>query len=84
MSKKSPYKEGDIVRWISGEVARIHEMNYPSDGMIALQFVEEDEIRFMDHINVDVGGIVSDSESAKLQFALTRSIHERLNKLSKV
>jgi len=77
-------KEGDILMFSDGDSAMVRETDFPCDGYTQLQFISEREHRSVDLSSLRHVVNYEDDTAARVTFHMVRSIHLRLNSLSKV
>lgn len=76
-------KEGTIVLDSDGSVFKVIQKNFPSKGITWVQYVDEDEPRYLEITLSGFSKMYEDANS-HLQFSIAHGIHKRLNRLSKV
>lgn len=79
-------KKGDILQSQCGQhIVQVFEVNYPSKGSIAYTDLEDHEVRFVEKGRFrDYRNLGDENSIFGATFYMFRSIHMRLNKLSKV
>lgn len=75
--------EGMIILYYEGSLFKILQKDFPTKGTTLVQFVDENETRILDRIDLSCSTTFC-SDEADLQFAIAHSIHKRLNKLKNV
>jgi len=77
-------KNGDILLLANGDFAMIVEMNFPNPDMHRIQIMEENESKFVDKHGFKGSINYGRDDNVTLLFMMNRSVHLRLNRLTKV
>lgn len=84
MAKKQRFKELDIVVLVDDRIFQVMEVKAPGGGMAIRWLDGDNESYIFDSDLLKVKEIISHDPIASLVFLAARSIHLRLNSLSKV
>lgn len=77
-------KQGDILQDATGHLVEIFDTDYPSKGSTAYTNIEDNEIRFCNPNTFNHYKNLGSEGPIKAVFHMVKSIHLRLNALSKV
>lgn len=75
---------GDILLFFGGDMAQISEIDWPSNGYVRVQFLEEKEERSIPKSQALKAKNLGQESTTAIIFNMARSIHVRLNRLGNV
>lgn len=81
---KNKVNNGDIVLLSDGRMFRIVDVTPSYDEMIYIQFVDRDELSFVEYNRLDIEANLGKDPQALAMFHSIRGIHLRLNRMNQI